>query len=55
MCSTASVSKTSHSYAQGLVDGARLGIVRRQRLQVTIAALLIGLVAAITNELLTRR
>ena len=52
---TTVVSKTSHTYAQGLVDGASLGIARRQRLQVAIAALSIGIVAAIANELLTRR
>jgi hypothetical protein len=51
MCSTTSVvSKTSRSYAQGLVDGAQLGIDRRRRLSVVLAAVAAALLAVVADS-----
>jgi len=50
MCCTSVASETSHSYAQGLVDGARLGISRRRRLTIVLAAVATAFLATVADE-----
>jgi len=49
MCCASVVSKTSRSYAQGLVDGAQLGIDRRRRLTIVLAAVVTAFLAVVSD------
>jgi len=49
MCSSSVVSKTSRSYAQGLVDGAQLGLDRRRRLTIVLAAVATAFLAVVAD------